>query len=105
MHVCVARRLNKAGGLKPFQQADPRDYLLQIVYALSEAFDQDSLSMRETQLRTAVQREDREADERARREENRLRRQENSMMKTMMMFVMSQYNTTRQVVSVAIAHL
>ena len=62
MHVCVARRLNKAGGLKPFQQADPRDYLLQIVYALSEAFDQDSLSMRETQLRTAVQREDREAD-------------------------------------------
>ena len=62
MHVCVARRLNKAGGLKPFQQADPRDYLLQIVYALSEAFDQDSLSMRETQLRTAVQREDRKAD-------------------------------------------
>jgi hypothetical protein len=47
-----------SGALHPFEDNDPRDYLMHIVFALSEAFDQKPLSTREAELRTAVQHQD-----------------------------------------------
>jgi hypothetical protein len=59
MVFCVARRFNPdSGALCPYAENDPRDYLMHIVFALSEAFDQNPLSTREVELRTAVQRQD-----------------------------------------------
>jgi hypothetical protein len=59
MRVCVAHRLSKKGTLKAYEHSDPRCFFAQIIYALSEAFDECSLSMRENELPvTATTRKD-----------------------------------------------